>query len=371
MRYLLNLPLLGALLCGGLVAHLTLFETPRGGDAGLGAAFALTFGGIFFWVLVAITVLGCALAGGFDWIAAEGTGSRFVLVMMGFGAIILIAFLPFGIAIETAGDVESIRWSPATIWASRTAGLGLPMLLLAYAAWLINAPEPDRALPVVRYAALGATGVLLIVGAVVSIQELSRWNRESMAEMALQRAEEDEKALARRRAFEALTDADSLFEWDQYTYHSSPDDIRLEAMRRIAARPNLEAELIAVLASKNENWAAEGVRLTADLSFKPSPALADAVRRRLDLYAQKLADDAKTVTYDGDKRLDYYEQSRLREALAVSRKLADAPGADLRPQIEALRHAVSLYPKSETAARFPREAAEAQKYIAGRLAGPR
>jgi hypothetical protein len=371
MRYLLNLPLLGALLCGGLVAHLTLLATPRGGDAGLGAAFALTFGGIFFWILVAITVLGCALAGGFEWIAAEGTGSRFMLVLMGFGAIALIAFLPFGIAIETAGRIESARWSPATIWASRAAGLGLPILLLAYAAWLINAPEPDRALPAVRFAALAGIGALMIAGAVVSIQELSRWNRDSMAKMAAQRAVEDEKALAHRRAFEALTDADPLLAWNQYTYHSSPDDIRLEAMRRIAARPNLDAELIAVLASENENWAAEGVRYVAELSFSPSPALAEAVRQRLDAYAKQLADGAKVVTYDGDKRLDYYERSQLREALAAARRLAEVPGADLRPQVEALQRAVVLYPKSEMAGQFPREAAETQKYIAARLSAPR
>jgi hypothetical protein len=57
----------------------------------------------------------------------------------------------------------------------------------------------------------------------------------------------------------------------------------------------------------------------------------------------------------------------LREALQAARRLADVSRADLRPQIEAIRRAVALYPKSDAAARFPREAEEAQKYIASRL----
>jgi hypothetical protein len=140
-------------------------------------------------------------------------------------------------------------------------------------------------------------------------------------------------------------------------------------MRRIAARPDLDAELIAVLASENPLWAQEGVRFAADLEFSPSPALAEAVRTRLDAYAKTLTDEAAIVTYDGDKRLDYYEASRLREGLRAARRLADVPRADLRPQIAALRRAVALYPKSDMASRFPREADEAEKYISARLGG--
>jgi hypothetical protein len=368
MRYLVNLPLLGALLCGGLVFYLTVLAAPRGGDAGLGQAYALTFGGILFWILIAVTVLGCAATGGFDWVSGAG-GARVMLVLFGFVAIVVVLFLPFGIALETAGRFQGTRWDTATIWASRAAGLGIPLLLLLYAAWMINAPETLRSLPLVRNAALAGMAGLLVAAAAVSVRELARWNREAAVEAAAQRTEEDEQAVARRRAFEALTDADPLLAWDEYTYHSSADDIRLAAMRRIAARPNIDSELIRVLAAENTNWAAEGVRLVAELDFKPSPDLAEAVRRRLDAYAQDLAD--KPVTYEGDKRLDYYEQSRLREALAVARKLAETPGADLRPQVNAIRKAVALYPKSETAGRFPREAAETEKQIAARLGAPR
>jgi hypothetical protein len=369
MRYLVNLPLLGALLLGWMIIHLTILTTPaRGGVAALGAAFALAFGSIIHATLLAVTVLGCALAGGFDWVPADGRGSRVFLMLLAFGGLALVCALPLGISIETAGRLHEARWDPATIVASRAVGSGAPLVLLAYLAWLSNAPEPMRELPFIRYAALGAIGVLAVVGAVISVQELARWNRQAEAGMAAERAEEDKKADQKRQEFAALTDADPLLKWYQYSTYASPDDVRLEAMRRIAARSNLDAELIAVLGSENPLWAAEGVRFVADLPITPSPALAEAVRRRLDVYANTLSEEAKLVTYDGDKRLDYYEASKIRNALKAARRLAEVSRADLRPQIAALRRAVTLYPKSDMASRFPREVDEAEKYIAGRLA---
>ena len=251
-----------------------------------------------------------------------------MLVLMAFGAVVLLSLLPIGIAMETAGRTTDARWDAATIWAARAVGSGLPLVLLAYAAWLINAPEELRQTLPLRYAIFAATGVLLVAGAIVSVQELARWNKEAEGHAAVDapaggreghRTSPQVRGVDRRR--HAVT-------WHQYTYHSSPDDIRLDALRRIAARANLEAELVAVLDSENHLWAAEGVRLVADLPFVPSAALAEAVRKRLDAYAAGLREGAKTVTYDGDKRIDYYEQSRLREALAASRKLAEAAGAD-------------------------------------------
>lgn len=368
MRYLVNLPLLAALPCGWIMIQLTILTTPaRGGDAGLGVAYAIGFGSIFFWIMVTVTVLASAMTDAFDWIPAEGRGSRFVLVLMGFAAIVLISLLPTGIAMETAGGLEDKRWSALTVIASRAAGEGLPMLLLAYIAWVINAPEEVRQLPGLRYAVIACTGLLIAAAAAVSVQELARWNRLSAENMAAVRKQEDEKVTAYRTAFAALTDADPLLAWNQYTSHAMPDDIRLEAMRRIALRPTIDAELIRVLGSGNGNWAAQGASYVADLAIKPSPELAETTRKYLETYARDLTEGAKLQTYDGDKRLDYYEQSRLRDALAVGRKLAETNRLDLRSQIEALQQAVALYPKSETAGWFPREGAEARKQIAALL----
>ena len=369
MRYFGTLPLRGACPRGWLITLVPMRSTPaRGGDAALGTAFALAFGSMIHGILLAVTVLGCALAGGFDWVPADGRGARVFLMLLAFIGLVLLCALPLGISMETAGRLHNARWDPATIAASRAVGSGLPLVLMAYLAWLINAPEPMRQLPGIRYAALAAIGVLAIVGVVVSVQELARWNRQAAVNVAAEQAEEQEKADKTRQEFAALTDGDPLLKWYQYSTYASPDDVRLEAMRRIAARPNLDAELVEVLGSENPLWANEGVRFVADLAFTPSPALAEAVRRRLDAYAQTLTDEAKVVTYDGDKRLDYYERSNLGNALKAARRLAEVSRADLRPQIAALRRAVALYPNSDMATSFPREAEAAEKAIAARLA---
>lgn len=369
MRYLINLPMIGAFLCGWALVHLTvLTNPPRGGDAGMGAAIAIVGSGFFLWGLLAVVLAGAAMVGGFDWMPGESRGARVFMVLLAFGAIVLISLLPIGVAMETAGNTANRRWSPGVIWAARAVAEGLPLVLLAYAAWNINAPENLRDLPGLRYGLFGAVGVLGLVAAAVTVQELGRWNKQAGEAQAVARAQEDEKALAHRRAFEALTDSDPLIKWYEYSTYASPDDMRLEALRRIGQRANLEAELKNVLASANKLWAAEGVRLVSDVPFQPSASLAQAVAGRLDAYAAELEAGAKLVTYDGDKRLDYYERSNFHNALAASKRVAESAGADLRPQIDVLVKMVALYPKSDVAHEFPREAADAKKQIAALLA---
>jgi hypothetical protein len=368
MRYLVNLPLLGALILGWVIIHMAILSPgPRHGEAGMGAAILLGLVSIFLLILLTLTVLGSALTGGFDWMPIASRGGRIALTLSAFAALVLLYLLPLGIAVDSADGVDDSGWGPATIWASRAVIFGLPLLLVAYMTWLINAPDSVRQLPLIRYAALGGMAVLAVAAAIVSVQQLARWNRESAAKMDSERAEELAKADAGRREFAALTDADPLLKWYEFTTYGMPEDIREEAMRRIAARPDLDAELISALESDNPNWANEGVHLVAELAITPSPALAEAVRRRLDAYAKALVDDSKVVTYDGDKRLDYFEPIRLRDTLKAARKLAETNRADLRPQLEAVRQAVALYPKSDTAVRYPPEVDETQKQIAALL----
>ena len=334
----------------------------------MGAAIALVGSSFFLWGLLAVALVGAAMAGVFDWMPGESRGGRVFMVLLAFGAIVLISLLPIGVALETAGRTDSRAWSPSVIWAARAVAEGLPLVLLAYAAWNINAPENLRDLPGLRYGMFGVVGVLGLVAAAVTVQELGRWNKEAGEVAAKTRVQDDEKVQARRRDFEALTDSDTLLKWYEYSTYASPDDMRLEALRRIGQRANLETELSNVLASTNNLWAAEGVRLVADVPFEPSATLAQAVARRLDAFADELEAGAKVVTYDGDKRLDYYERSNFRNALAAAKRVAESAGADLRPQIDALVKMTALYPKSDVAHDFPREAADAKKLIAAILA---
>lgn len=369
MRYFVNLPLLAALLCGWALVHLTIVTNPpRSGDAGLGAAFAIVGSSIFLWGLLAVVLVAAAFADSFDWVPAESRGGRIFLVLLAYGVIVLVALLPIGVTMDSAGDTAERPWGPVMIWAARAVAEGLPLLLLVYAAWTINAPEQLRDAPVLRYATMGIGGVLILVAAAVTVAELSRWNKAAAARADYAQAQEDNKLLARRNAFAALTEDDTLLKWYEYSTYASPDDMRLEALRRIGLRANLETELTNVLASANNLWAAEGVRLVADVPFTPSASLAQAVARRLDAFAAELEQGAKTVTYDGDKRLDYYERSNFRNALEASVRVAESAGVDLRPQIDTLVKMTALYPKSDVAHEYPREAEDAKKQIAAALA---
>ena len=368
MRYLVNLPLAGSLVLVWVIVHQTLLSpTSRGGgEAAMAAGILLALGGLGHFVLLTLTVFGCAMTGGFDWLPVESRNGRVALALIGFAALVLLFLLPLGIAVDSIDGVDDSH-SDRTVWASRAVSLGLPLVLIAYMAWLINAPDSIRQLAPIRFAALAGIAVLAVAGAIVSVQELARWNRQSAAKMDAERAEGRAKGDAPRREFAALTGAEPLLKWYEFTTYGLPEDIREEAMRRIAVRPDLDAELISVLESDNPSWASEGVHFVAELAITPSPALAEAVRRRLDACAKALIDDSKVVTYDGDKRLDYFEPVRLRDALKTACKLAETNRSDLRPQLEAIRLAVALYPKSDTAVRYPREVDETQKQIAALL----
>jgi hypothetical protein len=368
MRLLLNLPLCAALLLAWAMVHMTvLTNPPRGGDAAMGAAIAMLAGSFFFWLLVGATLVCCTMVGGFDWIGGESRGWRVWLVLLAFIGIVVISLLAIGISLETAGRTTSGRWSMLTIWASRVVAIMLPLILLAYAGWRINV-DPQPQTPTLNYAWLGVIGALGLVAIAVSIQELGRWNKEANEAAKAEQNREDEKTAERRREFEALSESDTLLKWYEYSTYSSPEDVRLEALRRMSQRPNLEAEIIQVLTSANDLWAAEGVRFVADLDFKPSARVAAAAGQRIATYAAALEKGSKSVTYDGDKRLDYYERSKLLNALKAARRVAETAGADLRPQIDALLTSVALYPKSDMAREFPREAAAARKQIEAALA---
>jgi hypothetical protein len=368
MRLLLNLPLGASLLLAWAMLHMTVLTSPpRGGDAAMGAAIAMLAGSFFFWLLVGVTLVCCTLVGGFDWIGGESRGGRVFLVLLAFVGIVAISLLAIGISLETAGRTSSGRWSLMTIWASRAVAIALPLILLAYAGWRINM-DPQPATPTLNYAWLGVVGALGLVAIAVSVQELGRWNKDANEAAKVEQSREDEKTAELRRAFAALTEADTLLKWYEYSTYSSPEDVRVEALRRMSQRPNLEAEIIQVLNSANDLWAAEGVRFVADLDFKASRAVADATGARIAQYAAALEEGSKSVTYDGDKRLDYYERSKLLNALKAARRVAETAGVDLRAQIDALSRAVALYPKSDMAREFPREASAAKKQIEATLA---
>jgi hypothetical protein len=368
MRYLLNLPLVIALAALAMVFDTAvLSRSPGGGDAALGAAYAELFGTFLVWFMLGLVLAACGAMGGLRWPAARGFAGC-MIALMGFGFIVVLALQPLGIAME----LHAVRQFGTTqTAAARLAAFGLPFVLMLYAAWMINAPAANREQPAAHGIALGAIGLLCLVAAVVSAREMGRQAEQAQADAAAIRRQEDEQSQQVRRVFATLTDADPLLSWDAYVGYSVPDDVRIEALRRVAVRPTLEADLTRALADSNWNWSDEALSLIVRLPFQPSAGLVQPVHAALADMAAQLMQASREVTYEHDKWLDDYQTFRLATALQVAEKMADAAGADLRNDIDAIARAVALFPKSETARSFPAKAAETKAHIAKILAARR
>ena len=369
MRYLINLPLAFALAGLWLVFDTVVVSRPRGFDAALDAAFAALFGTFFTWSMLAVALVACGAMGTLRWPRARGAAGA-LIASLGFVAIVVLALQPLGMAMER--DAYAMFGGPQATGA-RLVAFGLPLVLILYAAWLINAPASWHENPEVDRTAYGVVGLLCLLAAFVSVKELARQSAEAQAQAAAvaRQAEQQaqKEAEQQRRNFAALTEADPLYAWDMYLSATVPDDIRAEATRRVAARPQLEAEIAQALASDNGNWSAEALSLIVRLPIKPSDALVQPVRESFAAFAAELTREARDAS-DNDTRPDS-AAFWLDTMLQAAQRLAETTGADLGASLDAVARAVVLYPKSEAATWFPRRLAETKEHIAATPAARR
>jgi hypothetical protein len=269
---------------------------------------------------------------------------------------------------ETTGSDQ--RWSHGVVVAARWVAIGMPAVLILYTAWVVNAPVEIRAVAASRYGLFAGIAIFGALAGFVTIKEMARWNQQAAEAAAAEQAREDEAIQETRRNFAALTDADPLFTWDIYVgYYNIPDDIRETALKRIAARPTLEAELTQALASDNSLWVQEALSLIVRVPFQPSSGLSQPVTRAIDRLIDELADEAKAKSYDGDQYIDHYRGSLLSTVRDVSVKMASGAGLDLSDRLDRLQAVViEGYPKSNAASSFPSEVEATKKQIAAALA---
>jgi hypothetical protein len=366
MRYLLNVPLLFAVLVGCWVAYLILFAAPApGSDRSMSEGFTMVVANILCWLALAIVLACCAGMGEFNWLPVQGS-TAVVVTLLGCAAIVLVSLLPIGITWE---DNAALKWGIDQVGTARLAALGLPLVLALYAVWVVNAPAALRGSLVLHYAALLTIFALCVVASIVSIRELARWDKAAQADAVTRQQVETDKMQERRQAFAALTDAEPLLAWDEYVSAQLPEDVRIEALRRIGLRPNIDAELAEALTTDNTLWTREALSLVANVPFKPSPVLEKPVRDALAIITEEIRQRATAAdNRDGDKAVDYYETSTLRACLGAAERMADSPGSDLRDRLDQLQQVVALYPKSDAARSFPAQLAAAKARIAERLA---
>jgi hypothetical protein len=154
--------------------------------------------------------------------------------------------------------------------------------------------------------------------------------------------------------------------------------MREAALRRLAARPTLEADLAKDLVSKNlyDSFARDSdiaFLLVARVQFAPSAALEAPLRTAMSRIAGEMRKSSFGDKWTGDSdTLDSYIRSeyaeRLTASLVIARKMADA-GVDLRGALDELqRTGIAAYPKTRTAETYRRDVAAADKAIGATLA---
>ena len=146
-----------------------------------------------------------------------------------------------------------------------------------------------------------------------------------------------------------------------------PEDVRLEALRRVAARPALEAELVVMLADSNWNWSDEALSLVVRLDFRPSEGFVVTIHDALMTMAGQLTTASREVTFERDMWFDREASRRLTLALEVAEKIAVSTGADVRDAIDALVAAASLFAGSDAERLFLSKAAETKARIGAAL----
>jgi hypothetical protein len=368
MRYLLNLPLFIAFLAIARAFTVASSGLTGGGDASIGAGYEMLFETVITWLMLAVILGASGGVGGFRWPRVRGFGGALV-GLAAFVGLFVISLAAIGIAMELSA---ASRWGIGQMASARLVAFGLPFLVVLYGTWIVNAPMPSRDSLPVHAGALGAAGLLCVIALIVMAREMAREGQEAQVRVAVENREQEEKANEMRRDLAKLTDANSLFEWDAFLGDNVPDDVKIEARRRVVARPQFEAELAEALDNVgNYPWSEQALALILILPFRPSPVLADPARHAIAGFANRMTRESKDVTYDGDKYIDRYYSYRLDDMLRVAERMAKTAGADLGDSIDAVVSAVALYPKSDSARTYPAKAAASKKRIAQILAAGR
>jgi hypothetical protein len=373
MKYLWNLPLAGAALAGcGFVYLAMLSEQPRSGDESIGTAFAIVYSGAACAVLLGAALTGCVATGRFDWLSA-GRIASLVIVLTVYVSLVLLLFLPIGTTVDAhfGHIVPGTDASLLVIWLSRYASVGLPLVLLGYAAWLINAPAELRDILSVRYAAIGAVAVLGVFAAIATYAEGRKEVAKMVAKTTAEQQEIAERDAKQRAGFAAMTDADPLTKWLRYADSIDPPDVPVEALRRLAVRPTLEADIVAALTSRNLEMIYAAWWMIANVPTAPAAALAPPMRQSIATIADMLARTAAAEPSEFKRKeyIYYNFTDQLRILPAVMRRFAATTGVDLRDAVAPLRQIIATtYPSSGAADFFLKALAEMAPQIDAAIA---
>jgi hypothetical protein len=393
MKYLLNVPLaLAALLQVGFASQVLKPGPSAGWEDGpsRGAmAYIMILLALAAWVPLLVAALGAVFTDAFDWSPVIHRGRRraamFVATLFAAAAIGASMVVALGDSAAVGGD-DFAEYGTLPISIATIGGTIVPLVAIAWLFWLIDAPLPLRhaAWPRrIAFAALAFTAPGFVIGADTLRQEIVAEAKLS----ASYKVEEDQNEAQSTAHFASLTDASPLSSWGGYAtntayyakrFRGTEDKMRDEALKRLAARPTLEADLATDLLSRD--LYGSGARdsdtaflLVARVQFAPSAALEGPLRDAMSRIAAEMRKAGPGEAWPGESdKLDTYISSEFAERLAASLVIAKrmaAAGVDLRDALNELQDtAIAAYPETKTAITYQRDVTAADTVIGAALA---
>lgn len=375
MKYLLNVPLAVGALAQALFAYLALMSAPwpnwEDGPSRGAMAYIMFQPAVLSWLMMLIAGIPAVFTDAFDWVPIAHRGRRrlallvatlFVIATLG-----VCMFVALG-ASAAAGSSEDVPADPIVLIIGQIGGTIVPLLAMAWLAWLIDSPADRRDLAVLRLPALGTLGFTTAIGGVLGLQMLRD-------EIVIERATaleyqqmSDERDAGEREGIAKLTDADPLPRWLGYTDPLMLKDVRKQAVQRLATRPTLEPDLADALQSSDPDIVDGALRAIALVDFKPTAALEAPLRAALGNLPERIRVSRTEQPFD-DEYVDRWFSSQWADALVAVEKLAASAGVDLRDVMSPIVQTTSeIYPKSRSAKSFPRDLAAADRKITDALA---
>lgn len=399
MKHLLNFPLGLAALLQARFAYLALMPGPWAGwgdGPSRGAmAYVMFEAAVFSWLPLVLAGVGAVFTDAFDWTPPVRRGRRRALMLAAVLVVALTIAMCMVVALASSAAVggSDFKAYGALVPIAALGGSLAPFGLIAWLAWLINAPAPLRHAAWPRRAIFAMLAVTVVTGGIIGIDALSREIAAESRLAASYRQEEDKNEAENAAHFASLTDASPLHSWGAYATNSvyyadrfrrAEDEMRDTALSRLAARPTLEADLAKDLVSSYDSYRDSDIAflLVARVEFTPTAALEMPLRSamtRIGGEMRKASFGDKWPAKEGegeDEILDSYIKSgfaeRLTASLTIARRMAAGPGVDLRDGLHELQAAASAaYPNTRTARTYQRDVAAADREIAGALSARR
>lgn len=387
MRYLLNFPLGLAALLQARFAYLALMPEPwpgwSDGPSRGAMAYIMLEAALFSWLPLVAAGLAAVFTDAFDWSPPVRRGRRRALMLASVLVAAVAVAVCMAVAVTSSAAVGGDDFKAYGLLGpiATVGGAVGPFVMIGWLAWLIDAPPPLRHAAWLRRAVFAVLAVTVTTGGIIGVDALRQEILAHSRLAARYRQEEAENNARRDAEFARLTDDSPLRDWGAYaTNDLDPKEMRIAALRRLAARPNLDAELAAGLVSSYGRDSDIAFLLVERVDFTPSAALEMPLRRamaRIGAEMRKASFGDKWPAKQGeDDILDSYIKSgfaeRLTASLTIARRMAAGPGVDLRDSLHELQGTASAaYPNTRTAANYRRDVAATDREIAAILSARR